>query len=101
LYTCLPSIAISPASTVAASSAVAATITTAPAITATITTSTTGTPPAGFALILLTRLFRSPAFEHCLARKPDLPLRIDVGHHDGDLIAHINNVFHSIHSLTV
>src|SRR6266496_2110737 len=71
----------------------------ASAVTTTIAAS--GTCAAGFALVFLARFLGSPAFEHSLARESDLALRIDIGHHDRDLIAHIDHIFHFVHALTV
>jgi hypothetical protein len=82
-------------STASATVTAATTIATAPAaISAVAPAARTST--TGFALIFFARLLGGPAFEHSLAREPDLTLRVDVGHHDRDLIAHVHNIFHFI-----
>src|SRR5689334_15454161 len=88
LPTDLPSI-----SSATVTAAVATPIAAASAVTTSVATPATGPAAAGFALVFLARLFSGPAFEHSLAREPDLALRIDIGHHHGDLIAHVYHVF--------
>jgi hypothetical protein len=86
-----------------ASTAVTAATTIAATSTAISTTPTAWTAAATtrFTLIFLARLFGGPAFEHGLAGEPDLALWVDVGHHDGDLIAHIDNILHFVDALGI
>src|SRR5512144_2828157 len=96
LYICL-FVSLTLASSAAIASAMAVT-STAPPATAAISAapSTASASTARLALILLARFLGCPAFEHCLAREPDLALRVDVGHHDGDLVAHVHDILHFV-----
>ena len=51
--------------------------------------------------IFLARLLGRPAFEYGLSGQPDLALGIDIRHHDGDLIAHADDIFNSVHPLAI
>ena len=57
---------------------------------------TTGWPTASTTAwpVTLLGFLRRPTFQDGLARKTDLPLRIDVSHHDSDFIAQADNIFY-------
>src|SRR5690349_11003652 len=56
---------------------------------------------AALLAVALLGFLQRPAFEHGLARETDLAGRVDAGHHNGDLVAHVDHVFHFVDAFAV
>src|SRR5690606_32913036 len=72
---------------------------TATSISAATSIATGSSAPASARTVLLARFFGGPAFQHGLTREANLPLRVNVGHHHGDLLAHADHVLHFVDAL--
>ena len=82
---------------IATSATTVSTAVSAPAIAAGTATLPTRAGRLGF--VMFTGFFRCPIFEDGLAGKPDLAFRADIGHHHGQFLAEVDNVFNPLNPL--
>ena len=82
---------VAPAGLSSGTAAVIATAAGAPV--AAWTASTSGTSTAALPGVAFLGFFDRPAFEHGLAGEADLAHRVDAGHHDGNLVADLADIF--------